>query len=93
LGEYIQYSATFSYVLLKNGSPACAALCLTSSTLRRQVSLSEDITEPGGKCGVVQLVMTRPSPGALWPAPAEDEAAGARGFRDAATVFGQEGPG
>jgi hypothetical protein len=65
----IQYSATFSYALLKNGSLACAARCLASSALRRQVSLSDDIRggsanapEPSGKCGVGQLVTTLPLP-------------------------------
>jgi hypothetical protein len=36
-------SATFSYALLMDGSIACAARCLASSALRRQVSLSNDI--------------------------------------------------
>jgi hypothetical protein len=39
----IQYSATFSHALLMNGSLACAARCLASSALRRQVSLSDDL--------------------------------------------------
>jgi hypothetical protein len=70
----IQYSATFSYALLKNGSLACAARCLASSALRRQVSLSDDICggasnapEPSGKCGVGQLVTTLPLPVRRWP--------------------------
>jgi hypothetical protein len=55
----IQYSAIFSYALFMDGSLACAARCLASSALRRQVSLSDDIRagslnapEPSGKCGV-----------------------------------------
>jgi hypothetical protein len=39
----IQYSATFSYALLVDGSVACAARCLASSAFRRQASLSDDI--------------------------------------------------
>jgi hypothetical protein len=55
----IQYSAIFSYALFMDGSLACAARCLASSALRRQVSLSDDIRggslnapEPSGKCGL-----------------------------------------
>src|SRR5215467_12457707 len=37
----IQYSATFSYAFLMTGSLACAARCLASSALLRQVSPTE----------------------------------------------------